>query len=171
MDIVDCILSDHHEQRRLFAALDEARGDNEALAKIFDRLKNFLEAHAAAEEKLFYPALLQKGHGALDSDSAEETTEDAIDDHNKIAEAAEQASRHDVGSDAWWQCVDQARYQNSKHMAEEERQGLSDFRRHVPLEERVRLGTRFLSFEAANSGAYDRRSKDPAEYIQNAQDG
>ena len=165
MDIVDCILADHHEQRRMFAALDEARGDSEALGKIFERLKNFLEAHAAAEEEFFYPTLLKKGRGAIDSDSAEETTEDAIDDHNKTADAAEQATQHAVGSEQWWQCVDEARLQNSKHMAEEERQALSDFRRNVPLEERVKLGLQFFAFEAENSGEYDRQDKDPDAYI------
>ncbi len=166
MDIVDHILADHAEQRRLFAALDELREDPEALGKVFERLKNFLEAHAAAEEKYFYPTLLEKGHGALDSDSAEDTTKDAIDDHNKLANAAEQAAQQEVGSPAWWQWVDQARYQNSKHMAEEERQGLSDFRRHVPPEERARLGAAFLGFEAEHSARYKRENKDPGSYIE-----
>ena len=88
MDIVDCILADHDRQRRWFAALDEARDDLESAGKIFNRLRDHLEAHAMAEEKYFYPTLLQLGKGALDSDSADETTEDAIDDHNKIANAA-----------------------------------------------------------------------------------
>lgn len=165
MDIVDCILADHAQQRRLFAALDEARGDPDVLGKIFGRLKNFLEAHAEAEELHFYPTLLHKGEGALDSDSAEETTDDAIEDHNKIAEAAEAALKEEVGSDAWWKCVDQCNYQNSKHMSEEERQGLTDFRRRVPREERVRLGLQYLAFEAAHSGEYRRQEKDPDTYI------
>ena len=165
MDIVDCILADHDRQRRMFAALDEARDDPEAAAKIFERLKNFLEAHAACEEKFFYPTLLKKGEGAVDSDSAEETTEDAIDDHNKIAEAADEVSKHKPGSDAWWEAVDKANYQNSEHLAEEERQGLTDFRRHVPLEERVKLGVKFLAFESEHSGHYERKEKDPDDYI------
>lgn len=165
MDIVDCILADHDRQRRMFAALDEARDDPESAAKIFERLKNFLEAHAACEEKFFYPTLLKKGKGAVDSDSAEETTEDAIDDHNKIAEAADEAAKHEPGSDKWWEAVDKANYQNSAHLAEEERQGLTDFRRHVPLEERVKLGVQFLAFESEHSGHYKREEKDPDDYI------
>ena len=165
MDIVDCILADHAQQRRMFAALDMARDDTKALGRIFNRLKHFLEAHAEAEELYFYPRLLQLGKGALDSDSAEETTDDAIDDHNKIAEAAESASKHDVGSENWWKCVDEANLQNSKHMSEEERQGLTDFRRRVPLEERIQLGIQYLGFEAKHSADYEREEKDPDAYI------
>lgn len=166
MDITDCILADHERQRRMFAALDEARDDPEILGKIFNRLKNFLEAHAEAEEQFFYPTLLKKGDGALDSDSAEETTEDAIDDHNKIAEAAEEAMKHEVGSAQWWECVDLCNCHNSSHMSEEERQGLTDFRRTVPLAQRVRLGLEYLAFESVHSGEFDRREKDPEDYIE-----
>ena len=170
MDIVDCILADHDHQRRMFAALDMARDDTESLGKIFDRLRNFLEAHAEAEELYFYPRLLQCGTGALDSDSAEETTDDAIDDHNKIADAARAAKEHGVGSEAWWEAVDKANYQNSKHLSEEERQGLTDFRRHVPLEERIALGVKYLAFESAHSGHYERADKDPDQYIKENED-
>ena len=154
----------------MFAALDMARGDEESLGKIFDRLRNFLEAHAEAEERYFYPRLLQCGTGALDSDSAEETTDDAIDDHNKIADAARAAKEHGVGSDAWWEAVDKANYQNSKHLSEEERQGLTDFRRHVPLDERIALGVKYLAFESAHSGHYERKDKDPDQYIKENED-
>ncbi|WP_144097256.1 hemerythrin domain-containing protein [Croceicoccus sediminis] len=165
MDIVDCILADHDRQRRMFCALDEARADLDSAGKIFGRLKNFLEAHAAAEELYFYPELLKLGKGAVDSDSAEETTDDAIDDHNKIAKAVEKASKLEVGSDEWWDAVDEGNLQNSKHMAEEERQGLSDFRRNVPLERRVQLGVKYLAFESEHSGKFERTEKDPDEYI------
>lgn len=166
MDITDCILADHERQRMLFAALDEARDDPQALARIFGHLKNFLEAHAEAEEKFFYPTLLKKGDGALDSESAAETTEDAIDDHNKIAVAAEEAMKFPPGSREWWAAVDKCNCANSVHMSEEERQGLTDFRRTVPLEERARLAVQYIAFEARHAGAYRRAEKDPDRYIE-----
>lgn len=167
MDIVDCILADHARQRRMFAALDEARGDNDALGKIWTKLKNFLEAHAASEERHFYPTLLKLGSGALDSDSAADTTEDAIEDHNEITDAADSSTPHPVGSDEWWACVDKTNLANSKHMSEEERQGLSDFRRRVPLDQRVKLGIAYLAFESAHEDHYQRMDKDPETYIKN----
>jgi len=166
MDIVDCILADHDRQRRMFAALEEARGNKDALSKLFKHLKDFLEAHAACEEKYFYPTLLKKGEGAVDSDSAEETTEDAIEDHNKIATALEAVMKHEPDSAAWWEALDKANCQNSEHMAEEERQGLTDFRRNVPLQQRVKLAVDYLAFEAAHPSDFQRQEKDPAAYIE-----
>ena len=65
MDITQLILDDHHEQRRLFAILDQVdRGDTRTLGAIWTRLSAFLEIHAEAEEQIFYPALLRVGKGA-----------------------------------------------------------------------------------------------------------
>ena len=65
MDITQLILDDHHEQRRLFAILEQIdRSDIGTLLAVWGRLGVFLELHAAAEEAIFYPALLQVGIAA-----------------------------------------------------------------------------------------------------------
>ena len=65
MDITQLILDDHHEQRRLFAILEQVgRTDTTALSAVWARLGAFLEIHAAAEEAIFYPALLEVGLAA-----------------------------------------------------------------------------------------------------------
>ena len=65
MDITQLILDDHHEQRRLFAILEQVgRTDTAALSAVWARLGTFLDLHAAAEEAIFYPALLQVGLAA-----------------------------------------------------------------------------------------------------------
>ena len=62
MDITQLILDDHHEQRRLFAILEQiGRTDTGVLSAVWARLGSFLELHAAAEEAIFYPALLKVG--------------------------------------------------------------------------------------------------------------
>ena len=54
MDITQLILDDHHEQRRLFAILEQIdRSDTDTLGAVWSRLAAFLELHAAAEEELF----------------------------------------------------------------------------------------------------------------------
>ena len=64
MDITQLILDDHHEQRRRFAMLEQIEPSNtRALADIWSRLAVFLEVHAAAEEEIFYPQLLQLAIG------------------------------------------------------------------------------------------------------------
>jgi hypothetical protein len=147
LDITDIILDHHDEQRRLFAFIREIdRSDRQALSAIWKRLQGLLDAHAEGEERFFYPRLLKEGSGASDADSAADETRDAIEDHNKIRNAAKSADEHDVGSDKWFEALCRADLENSKHMAEEERQALADFRRNASVEERHRLGVQFLAF-------------------------
>src|SRR4051812_38511231 len=102
MDITQLILDDHHEQRRLFAILEQIDGsDTRTLGAIWARLSAFLEIHAEAEEQIFYPALLRMGEGAGGKADAADETEHAIRDHNKIRDAVAAVAAHAVGSDAW----------------------------------------------------------------------
>ena len=56
MDITQLILDDHHEQRRLFAILEQIdRAETGVLSAVWGRLASFLELHAAAEEEIFAP--------------------------------------------------------------------------------------------------------------------
>ncbi|HET9125168.1 MAG TPA: hemerythrin domain-containing protein [Solirubrobacteraceae bacterium] len=165
MDITQLILDDHHEQRRLFAQLEEIpREDAETLAAVWNRLAAFLELHAAAEEKLFYPALLKLGKGVEDTDPVDET-DDAIHDHNDIRDAVAAVSDHAVGSDGWYEAIDAVNVANGDHMAEEEREGLTDFRRHTSLQARHDLAVAFLGFEAEHVTGVTPRDRDPDEYI------
>jgi hemerythrin HHE cation binding domain-containing protein len=148
VDITQLIAEDHTEQRRLFARIEElGTDDKDALRAIWTRLRVLLDTHAFAEERFFYPQLLKLGRGADNENPADETR-DAIKDHNEIRDTACYVDRHDVGSPEWFEAVAAANRANSDHMAEEERQGLTDFRCHVPLELRHSLGVRFLRFES-----------------------
>ena len=158
MDITELILSDHHEQRRIFAILDEIdRSDTESLATIWDRLAAMLEVHAEAEELFFYPELLKLGR-RLHDDAEEEETEDAIGDHNDIRDGITQAAGHDAGSDGWWAGVNKAREANDEHMG--------DFRRHVDLQTRHRIAVEFAVYEAKHVTGVPVVDKDPQQYIE-----
>ena len=138
MDITEIILEQHHRQRRMFAVLDELpRDDTEALAAVWARLEVFLEVHAEAEERFFYPRLLRLGKGNPDGDVQDEV-EDAVKDHNEIRDAVKATHDHEVGTDAWWTAVWDARKANDDHMAEEEREDLLDFRHSADLVRTVR---------------------------------
>lgn len=148
MDITQLISEDHIEQRRLFALIEEVGADDkETLLAVWTRLKVLLDTHALAEERFFYPELLKLGQGA-DKESPCEETRDAIKDHNEIRDTASKVDGCDVGSHQWFDAVAATNRANSDHMAEEERQGLADFRRNAPVELRRRLGAEFLRFES-----------------------
>ena len=170
MDITQLILDDHHEQRRLFAILEQIdRSDTGTLSALWARLGSFLELHAAAEEAIFYPALLQVGIAARRRTGVEEETVDAIGDHNEIRDAVAEAARHPVGSDGWYAAVAGANLANGDHMAEEEREGLTDFRRLAGLQQRHSLAVAFAAFEARNYAGVQPVDKDPAAYVSQAE--
>lgn len=170
MDITQLVLDDHHEQRRLFAILEQIDpGDTGSLAAVWGRLAAFLEVHAAAEEAIFYPELLRVGIAARRKAGVEDETLDAIHDHNDIRDAVEEVTRHAVGSDDWYAAVAAANQANSDHMAEEEREGLTDFRRLAPLRQRHELAVAFAAFEARNVTGVRPVDKDPATYVSQAE--
>ncbi|MGO9221397.1 MAG: hemerythrin domain-containing protein [Streptosporangiaceae bacterium] len=166
MDITQLILDDHHEQRRLFAILEQVdRSDTETLGAVWARLAAFLELHAAAEEEIFYPALLRVGIQARRGGTTEDETLDAIGDHNDIRDAVMSAQGRPVGSDEWYAGVTAANLANSDHMAEEEREGLTDFRRLASLQLRHDLGVALVKYEAQHYAGVRPVDKDPAEYV------
>ena len=148
MDITQLIADDHTEQRRLFALIEQLSPDDKGpLEATWVRLRVLLDTHALAEERFFYPELLKLGKGA-DNESPVEETRDAIKDHNEIRDTAAEVDKEQPGSEAWFAAVARANKANSDHMAEEERQGLTDFRRHVGADVRHCLGVQFLQFES-----------------------
>lgn len=167
MDITQLILDEHAQQRSMFAQVDSIDPkDTEALTAIWGRLKNLLDSHAEAEERFFYPRLMKVGTGGNDADSAAEETEDAIEDHNDIRDTGEAVQEHEVGSKAWFDAVGECNKANSDHMAEEERQGLTDFRKHASLKERHDLAVQFATFEAQHLDGVKVVDKDPEAYVE-----
>lgn len=166
-DITMLILADHDWFRERFAKLDylqaQAPVDRAALERVWRPLADKLDLHAYIEEKIFYPQLLTRG-----ADDPEGETLDAIGDHNDIRDGVRAADACRIGSDEWWAAVGRTRVANDDHMAEEEREGLSDFRRHAPIGLREALGrqySEFMSTHATTKGVpiVDR---DPESYVE-----
>jgi hemerythrin HHE cation binding domain-containing protein len=168
MDITEVILHQHGEQRRMFSMLEEwPRDDHAGLDALWQRLAILLEVHAEAEERFFYPELVKLGTGGGDAESLEEEVEDAIKDHNEIRDAVRHVGLSTVGSDDWWRAVLEANIANSDHMAEEERQDLTDFRRNASLDHRHAIAVQFLRFEAEHwAKGVTPKDKDPAKFVE-----
>jgi hypothetical protein len=166
VDITQLILDDHHEQRRRFAILEQIdSADVRSLTQIWARLAVFLEVHAAAEEAIFYPELVKLAIGPQPLTSAEPETIDAIYDHNEIRDAIAAVTGLQVGSQVWRDAVADVNRANGDHMAEEEREGLTDFRRRVSLAERHSLAVTFAAFEAQNFAGVTPVDRDPEAYV------
>jgi hypothetical protein len=164
-DITALILEDHSWFRQQFLELDGLRAqdgvDVAQLRRIWDPLSRRLDLHAIAEEEIFYPQLLAQG------EDPEAETLDAIGDHNDIRDGLHGAARQVVGTTLWWNAVGRAREANDEHMAEEEREGLADFRAHAPAGLRESLGRQFAAFLDTHrtTRGVDTSDKDPAAYV------
>jgi hemerythrin HHE cation binding domain-containing protein len=170
MDITQLILDDHHEQRRLFAMIEQIDpSDTRALSAVWTRLSTFLEVHAAAEEEIFYPELVRLAVGPRPLATAEPETLDAISDHNEIRDTIAAVAGHRIGSPDWIAAVAAVNRANSDHMAEEEREGLTDFRRKISLQARHELAVRFAVFETANVAGVRPVDQNPQEYVLEAE--
>ncbi|NLU84221.1 hemerythrin domain-containing protein [Rhodococcus sp. HNM0569] len=172
-DITDLIFEDHTWFREQFAVLDDLRATRTTtqagtaeLERVWRPLADRLDVHAVAEEEIFYPQLLRVG------EDPEDETLDAIGDHNDIRDGVRDAENVDVGSDEWWAAVDRARLANDEHRAEEEREGLANFRRTAPSGLREALGRRFAAYfaEHPSRATVDTSDKDPEEYVEANED-
>ncbi|ALE73428.1 MULTISPECIES: hemerythrin domain-containing protein [unclassified Pseudonocardia] len=165
-DITTLILDDHAWFRRQFAELDELQAragtDTRELTRLWEPLAARLDVHAIAEEKIFYPQLLQHG------EDPEDETLDAIGDHNEIRDGVARAERNPVGSAEWWAGVWDARRANDEHMGEEENEGLANFRLHATTGLRESLGRQFEEFMGAHPtpAGLDNSDKDPEAYVE-----
>lgn len=165
-DITKLILDDHEWFRERFAKLDDLQAqtpvDHAALERVWRPLGEKLDLHAYIEEKIFYPQLLKRG-----LDDPEGETLDAIGDHNDIRDGVAAANAAPVGTEQWWAAVGQTRRANDDHMGEEEREGLSDFRRHAPVGLREALGRQYREFMAQHrtTKGLDITDRDPQRYV------
>jgi Hemerythrin HHE cation binding domain len=166
-DITKLILADHDWFRERFAKLDELQAqtpiDRAALERVWRPLGEKLDLHAYIEEKIFYPQLLKRG-----ADDPEGETLDAIGDHNDIRDGVRAANTVAIGTDEWWAAVGQTRQANDAHMGEEEREGLSDFRRHAPIGLREALGRQYRDFMAQHptTKGIPIVDRDPHSYVE-----
>jgi len=80
-------------------------------------------------------------------------------------DAVAEAANHPVGSDSWYTAVAAANEANSDHMGEEEREGLTDFRRLASLQRRHELAVAFAAYEARNYGGVTPVDVDPETYV------
>ncbi len=67
-----------------------------------------------------------------------------------------------MGSAEWYAAVAAANLANSDHMAEEEREGLTDFRHLASLQRRHDLAVAFIRFETQHYRGVPPVDKDPA---------
>ena len=160
-DITALILSEHEAFRRAFTEIEQLTDPGE-LGSRWRELADQLEVHAAGEEQIFYPELLQ------DVDDSEGDTEHAVKDHNEIRDTTSAVDEHEVGSDAWWEAFRTCREATVDHLGEEENDVLPPFAEQVSAERRDELGLRWLEFHEHHEDAEGLSGQpvDPQAYVE-----
>jgi hypothetical protein len=160
-DITVLIRSEHDAFRRAFIEIEQLT-DPEELATRWRELSDQLEVHAAGEEAVFYPELLQE------VDDSEDDTEHAVKDHNEIRETTRKVDDHEIGTDAWWAAFREAREATVDHLGEEETDVLPPFQEQVDEAKRGELGMAWMKFLEDHESAkgLSREEPDPQEYVE-----
>jgi hemerythrin superfamily protein len=160
-DITVLIRTEHDAFRRAFTEIEQLT-DPEEVGRRWRELADQLEVHAAGEEEVFYPELLQE------VDESEGDTKHAIKDHNEIRETTQKVDQHAVAGDQWWEAFREAREATVDHLGEEETDVLPPFQEQVSEEKRSDLGMRWMKFleEHARAKGLSGEEKDPEQYVE-----
>jgi hemerythrin-like domain-containing protein len=134
-DVVDLILADHRLFEDLLHLLRDATQDRVAVR---GALADLLAAHAEAEERHVYPALVRRR--AVDEEEVEHSTHEHLEVNEALLVLLEV---RDVGSDEFDQAVEDLTRALAHHLDEEEREILNPARTDVPEDTRAELGARF----------------------------
>lgn len=148
-DVIDLIMADHRQIRRLREALDDAvpgasgSGPHWVPGRVWYRLTVLLIAHFRAEEEICYLPMFGSGPGAAGR------RHEAVADHDDIREAIGEASLQRPGSALWWRAVRGALAIGVDHLDREESGVLADCLHGLTMSQRLALGQQWSVFTAS----------------------
>jgi len=140
-DVVDLILQDHEELKRLFDVLQKEPDKREGLAPVMSTL---LFAHSRAEESEVYPAAGSAG--------AQDDVEHSQKEHLAADQLAERLAAADPTSSEFENLLSELVEAVKHHMEEEEEKVLPAMREKMPADQLETLGERFLSVRKQHLG-------------------
>ena len=91
-DITELVLQDHHAVAALFDKLQAATSVDDQTA-LFEQVRDALEHHASAEEKVLYPRVRKE------VPDGREESKDAIEEHDQIRGSLKEVEEHEAGTE------------------------------------------------------------------------
>ena len=146
MNIFEELRADHETQRDLIARLVETTGDSDERAKVFDRLSAELEAHAAAEERHFYTAL-------MDHDLTQDKARHSVSEHKELDDLVESLEAYDRTAPAWLETARQLEHRLTHHLDEEEHEVFQLAGKALTDAEKASLATDYRAMMREHLGA------------------
>lgn len=113
MNIYSRLKQDHEKQRELCEELKSTRSGSQNRADLWDALKVELEAHASAEEQVFYSALMQKPNGT-------EEARHSVHEHQEMTKLITELDAMDQSADVWEKKFNKLAHDVIHHVDEEE---------------------------------------------------
>ena len=113
MDIYSLIKKDHQEVASLFRRLKASEGFSETFEQLFAQLKEDLELHAHAEERVLYSALKE-------TEGVQELVEEALDDHELVQNLLDELAAMRIDDEAWNEKLEVLEEHVEDHIEEEE---------------------------------------------------
>jgi len=124
MDATDLLKDDHEVLRALFVRYHESDVDDLAMkASLFRRIRKEIEAHAAVEEEIFYPAV-RSANPVL----AGPIVREAFEDHRLIRQILRDVEAGSPGSDDFDAKLSVLRENVLRHVESEEREVFAEAR-------------------------------------------
>lgn len=140
-DVVDLIVSDHHELQRLF---EELRADRDKRPNLAPVMTNLLYAHSRAEEQEVYPAAREAG--------GEGDVEHSQREHLEADQLAEKLCGLDPMGDEFDDTLGRLVDAVTHHLEEEEQTVLPHMRERMDDRQLRQLADRFLGARAQHLG-------------------
>ena len=112
MDIYGLIKKDHQEVASLFRRLKAAEGFAETSEQLFAQLREELELHAYAEERVWYPALRE-------AEGTQELVEEALDAHELVGDLFDELAVSCMDDEAWNEKLELLDEYGEDHVEEE----------------------------------------------------
>ena len=136
MDIYSLIKKDHQEVANLFRRLKAAEGFSETSEQLFAQLREELELHAHAEERVWYPALRE-------AEGTQELVEEALDAHELVQEFLDELAASRMDDEAWNEKLEVLDEHVEDHIEEEEGDIFDVARQLFSVEQAAELAQRW----------------------------
>lgn len=115
MDIYERLIEDHGKQKGLAAGVADTEGNSAERRRLFELLRIELEAHAAAEEQVFYAELMSEPDG-------QDKARHSVAEHKTASDLIKELVQMDMSSSGWIQKFEKLKHEVEHHVDEEERE-------------------------------------------------
>lgn len=141
MNVFELLKQDHQKVRDIFSQLASTTSENKrGRQDLFQELKRELMAHGHAEEKAFYPTL-------VDKPPTHEIVEDGINEHHQFEQLIGRIETMPVDSEEWLATVGDLEKMVEHHVREEEDEIFPQARRLLPDDQLEPIGDRVRMVE------------------------